>query len=125
MNRAKPKSPVSFETKLSDLIRAGLCRTPFQLEKEYKGVHLKAIIQGDGTVTVNNEVYDSLSTAGGMARKAVMGAQWRPTFPGQTAPQTNGWTFWKFQDPETGKLLEVDVLRQKYLKRSRPDLAKA
>jgi hypothetical protein len=76
-------------------------------------------------VTFNDEVYDSLSTAGGMARKCVIGAHWRPTFPGQTAPQTNGWTFRKFQDPETGKLLEVDVLRQKYLKRSRPELAKA
>jgi len=71
---------------------------------------LKAIIQGDGTVTLNGEAYDSLSMAGSMARKSAD--------PLILSPQTNGWTFWKFQDPETGKLLEIDVLRQKYLKRS-------
>lgn len=86
---------------------------------------MKAVIQNDGTVTVNGQAYDSLSTAGGMARKSVIGAQWRPTFPGQVAPQTNGWTFWKFRESETGKLIEIDVLRRKYLKGRLPDFAKA
>jgi hypothetical protein len=55
-----------------------------------------------------------------MARKSVIGSS-----PGRPYPQTNGWTFWKFQDSATGKLMEIDVLRQKYLKRSLPDLVKA
>jgi len=82
-------------------------------------VHLKAVVQTDGTVSVDGELYDSLSTAGGMARKSVIGAP-----PGRQYPQTNGWNFWKFRDAETGKLTEIDVLRQKYLK-GLPDYAKA
>ncbi len=31
--------------------------------------------------------------------------------------QSNGWRFWKYQDPETGKLEEVARLRQRLLKR--------
>lgn len=111
---------MTFETKLTDLIQAGLCQTPLQLEREYKGVHLKAVIQSDGTVSVSGEVYDSLSTAGGMARKSVIGSP-----AGKAYPRTNGWTFWKFRDTETGRLIEIDVLRQKYLKRRPPDFAKA
>ena len=120
MDKAKPKTPVSFEIKLSALIEAGLLRAPLQLEREYKGVHLKAVVQNDGTVSVNGEIYDSLSTAGGMARKSVIGSP-----SGRPYPQTNGWTFWKFRDSETGKLIEIDVLRQKYLKRKIPDIVKA
>ena len=120
VDKAKQKTPVSFETKLSALIEAGLFQAPLQLEREYKGVHLKAVVQNDGTVSVNGELYDSLSTAGGMARKSVIGSP-----PGKPYPQTNGWTFWKFRDSETGKLIEIDVLRQKYLKRKIPDSVKA
>ena len=120
VDKAKHKSPVTFETKLSDLIQAGLCQTPLQLEREYKGVHLKAVIHNDGTVGVSGESYDSLSTAGGIARKSGIGSP-----AGKPYPQTNGWTFWKFRDSETGRLIEIDVLRQKYLKRSLPGLAKA
>jgi hypothetical protein len=32
---------------------------------------------------------------------------------------TNGWTFWKFRDWQTAKLMEIDVLRQKYQRKSR------
>jgi hypothetical protein len=120
VDKAKQKPPVAFETKLSDLIQAGLCQPPLQLEREYKGVHLKAVVQSGATVSVSGEFYDSLSTAGGMARKSVIGSP-----SGRPYPQTNGWTFWKFRDPETGKLVEIDVLRQKFLKRKLPDLAKA
>ena len=96
------------------LIEAGIIHPPLDLEREYKGVHLKAAIQEDGTVVVDGKPYDSLSTAAGMARKSVIGAP-----PGRPYPQTNGWTFWRFRDPQTGKLLEIDDLRQKYLKRNR------
>jgi hypothetical protein len=120
VDKAKHKTPAAFETKLTDLIKAGLCQTPLQLEREYRGVHLRAVIQNDGAVGVSGESYDSLSTAGGMARKSVIGSP-----AGKPYPQTNGWTFWKFRDPETGRLIEIDALRQKYLKRRLPDFAKA
>ena len=51
--------------------------------------------------------YDSLSTAGGIARKSVTGAPL-----GQAYPQTNGWTFWFYRDAATGEL------RQQYLRRN-------
>ena len=114
VDQAKRKSPTSFDTKLADLIQAGFIQTPLHLERQYKGVHLKAAIQEDGTVVVDGKPYNSLSTAGSMARKSVIGAP-----PGRPYPQTDGWTFWRYPDPQTRKLLEIDVLRQKYLKRSR------
>jgi hypothetical protein len=114
VDQAKRKTPTSCDTKLSDLIEAGFIQTPLHLEREYKGVHLKAAIQEDGTVVVDGKPYNSLSTAGGMARKSVIGAP-----PGRPYPQTDGWTFWRYPDPQTGELLEIDVLRQKCLKRSR------
>ena len=46
-----------------------------------------------------------------MARKSVIG-----TARGVNT-QTNGWTFWRYQDPETGQLRFVDELRQQYLQR--------
>lgn len=119
-DQAKGKTPVSFDTKLSDLIQAGLIQTPLHLERDYKGVHLEAEIQADGAVTVTGESYDSLSTAGGMARRSVIGAP-----PGRPYPQTNGWTFWKYRDQETGNLLEINVVRQNYLKRTQRGSPKA
>ncbi|PWU08145.1 MAG: restriction endonuclease [Terriglobia bacterium] len=106
----KKKSLTNLEVRLTDLIAAGLINAPLGLEKEYKGVHLKAVVQTDGTVLLDSISYDSLSTAGGMARKSVIGSP-----PDRAYPQTNGWTFWKFRN-ESGKLMEIDVLRQQYLK---------
>jgi hypothetical protein len=60
-----------------------------------------------GPVTWNGATYDSLSTAGGMARKSIVGAP-----PGREYPQTNGWTFWRFRDTD-GHLAFVDALRQR------------
>ena len=95
-----------LRVQVMDLIRAGLISPPLELGREYKGVHLMATIQGDGSVIFDGEPYNSLSTAGGMARKSVIGAP-----PGRPYPQTNGWTFWKYRDTETGKLEEVNHLR--------------
>ena len=63
-----------------------------------------------GQVVWDGTPYDSLSTAAGMARKSVIGAP-----EGRAYPQTNGWAFWQFQDPETGRLCYIDELRQQYL----------
>ncbi len=56
--------------------------------------------------------YDSLSTAGGLACKSVVGAP-----EGHEYPQTNGWIFWQYLDPQSGHLLPIDSLRQQYLQR--------
>jgi predicted type IV restriction endonuclease len=107
--KKKPKPPVSIS--LGDLINAGLLKPPTDLECLYRKANLKAIIQADGTVLYGGSVYDSLSTAAGMARKSIVG-----TPAGRKYPQTNGWTFWKVRDPQTGEKKEIDALRQDYLK---------
>ena len=96
-------------TTVGNLVDAGLIRTPFRIEREYKGVHLTAAVRPDGKVEFDGQVYDSLSTAAGMARKSVVGAP-----AGRPYPQTNGWTFWMYSE-EDGDLREIDHLRQNYL----------
>lgn len=97
---------------LADLIDAGLVNPPFEVESSYRKGKLKAVVQQDGKVVYGGTSYDSLSTAGGMARKSIIGAP-----PGRKYPQTNGWTFWKFRDPQTGQLKEMDDLRQCFFKK--------
>jgi hypothetical protein len=53
-----------------------------------------------------------------------------PPQDGRRLYQTNGWTFWKYYDSQTGKLVEIDRLRRQYLKaeasrKSTPSLAVA
>lgn len=92
---------------IDDLISAGLLNPPVQLERNYKGVHLKAVLGEDGKVECNGHLYDSLSTAAGAARKSVLGGS--PTEP---HPQTNGWTFWMCANESGGELHEIDQLRK-------------
>jgi hypothetical protein len=96
--------------KVSDLIHANLVVPPLRLEKVYKGAHLEAEIQLDGTIVFDEVTYRSLSLAAAFARKSIIGAP-----EGRKYPQTNGWVFWRYHDKETGKLEEIDVLRQRYL----------
>lgn len=111
MHRRKkaPRSPKAGSVEVSDLIGAGLIVPPLELEKLYKGVRLTATVQPDGKVAFDGHPYDSLSTAAGMARKSIIGAR-----EGRRYPQTNGWTFWKFRDSKTGKLVKIDTLREQY-----------
>jgi hypothetical protein len=95
--------------KVSDLIAAGLIQPPLELETIYKKTRLTAMVQLDGTVLFNGQPYHSVSTVAGMARNAVSG----PPQDGRTYYQTNGWTFWKYRDPTTGDLTEIDHLRQR------------
>ena len=95
---------------LPNLIAAGLIKASLEVERNYKGVKLTALIQPDGAVSFEGEPYDSLSMAGAMARESVIGAP-----AGRPYPQTNGWTFWQFRDPKTGELHEMDSLRQEFL----------
>jgi hypothetical protein len=98
-----------------DLIRADLIQPPLRLEKEYKGRHLEAVIQQDGTILFDGQTYENPSPAAGFARKSIIGG---PT-GSKGYPSTNGWRFWKYHDPQTGRLEEINVLRQRYLTRQR------
>lgn len=102
--------PAVAEVTLSTLIAAGLITAPLEVFRTYKGVKLVATVQPDGRVAFGGQTYDSLSTAGGMARKSVIGAP-----AGHSYPQTNGWAFWQFRDPKTSQLRDMDSLRQEFL----------
>ncbi len=103
---APDKTPWRHVT-LKDLISSGIVALPLDIETTYKGQKLTARIEADGRVAWNGVTYDSLSIAGGMARKSIVGAP-----PGREYPPTNGWTFWRFRDSD-GSLAFVDVLRQR------------
>jgi hypothetical protein len=91
---------------LGQLISGGLVRVPLDIEHRFRGTDLTARIEGADRVVFNGVVYDSLSTAGGMARKSVTGSP-----PGRDYPQTNGWTFWEYRSPD-GTLHPLDDLRR-------------
>lgn len=96
---------------LGQLIDAGLVHVPLDLEHRYKGAELTARIEGADRIVFARQAYDSLSTAGGMARKSVVGA---PT--GRDYPQTNGWTFWEYRTTD-GALRQLDDLRKQFHER--------
>lgn len=96
---------------LGQLIAAGLVRVPLEIEHRYRGTDLTARIEGADRIVLNGAIYDSLSTAGGMARKSVAGAP-----QGRDYPQTNGWTFWQFRSPD-GTLRVLDDLRREFHER--------
>jgi Restriction Enzyme Adenine Methylase Associated len=96
---------------LDQLIDGGLVRIPFAIEHRYRGVELAARIEAARRIVFNGQEFDSLSTAGGVARKSVAGS-----FPGRDIPQTNGWTFWQFRGSD-GRLLELDDLRRELYQR--------
>ena len=98
------------EATLPNLIAAGFVKAPLELERTYKGVRLIASIQPSGTVSFGGETCATLSAAGGVARKSVLG-----TSPQEPPPAPNGWTFWLFRDPKTGNLRDVDSIRQEFL----------
>jgi hypothetical protein len=55
-------------------------------------------------VSFDEQLYGSLSVAGMMARRSIIGANRRA--------QTNGWTFGKYRS-EDGELREMDELRRR------------
>jgi len=97
---------------LRDLINAGLVTQGLALRKKYLGHEVSAHICADGSVQLGDHSYDSLSTAAGMARVEVKG----PPPDGRRFYQTNGWTFWEFED-ESGQRRPIDHLRKLYLRR--------
>jgi hypothetical protein len=104
---------------LAQLLEAGLLRLPVEVEHRYRGTDLIARIEGPSQVVFAGQVYDSLSTAGGIARRSVAGA---PT--GRPYPQTNGWTFWQYHRAD-GSLAYLDELRRHLYERKVVDLGEA
>jgi len=102
---------------LGQLITGGLVRVPFDIEHRYRGTNLSARIEDADRIVFDGAVYDSLSTAGGVARKSVAGP-----FPGRDIPQTNGWTFWEYRSTD-GARHPLDDLRRELYERKVVSLA--
>ena len=90
---------------LAQLVDTGRVTPPLEIFHRYKGVDLRATIDAPDRVLYAGDVYDSLSTAAGMARKSVVGDK-----PGRPYPQTNGWTFWEYRAAD-GSRRQLDALR--------------
>lgn len=114
--RKDRKPPEQVPATLRDLIDAGLIAPPLELETTYLGATLTAIVNSDASVVFQNQSFESLSVAAGMARKSVKG---QPP-DGRAYWQTNGWTFWKYRDRATGEWVEIDRLRREFVARHHP-----
>jgi hypothetical protein len=99
------------------LTEAGLIRPPLEIERRYLGVVLRARIVAADRIIVGTTEFDSLSTAGGVARKSVPGS---PTH--QPHPQTNGWTFWEVCATD-GTRRPLDAFRRELHERKIVNLA--
>jgi len=118
--RSKAAGPVGTPWRnvtMTDLFADASLQPPVDLQKAYKGVLLTGRIESDGQVSFGGKRYESLSTAAGQARKGVIGTQ-----DDRPYPQTNGWTFWHFQDKD-GSWQELDVLRRRFWAKQRDDKA--
>ncbi len=113
----RKKSPAFVGVTVTDLIQAGLLTPPVELVRDYKGNWLNATILDDGRVRFATTSYISLSMAASEARKTIIG-----TTPDRPYPQTNGWSFWQIRNPTSGKLEEIDTVRQKFLKKKVADV---
>ncbi|MCY3002588.1 MAG: type I restriction enzyme HsdR N-terminal domain-containing protein [Planctomycetota bacterium] len=112
-SEAPRKAPTLQTVTPMDLIRARLIKAPIELTRVYRGQTLVAELQPDGQVKVGGKLYDSLSTAGSVARGSVIGRDGEGNLPA-----TNGWTFWKYRCAD-GELRLIDHARQQFAERSR------
>ena len=88
-----------IEVSLADLISAGIVKSGRKIRASYKGTDYNGTIQKDGTVKVEGNVYDSLSTAGRAVQR--MG--------GNENPAVNGWAFFKVN--VEGEWVPISTLR--------------
>ena len=96
---------------LEHLIDAGSDAPPIRARAPVPRRRAQRADRDRDRIVFNGVTYDSLSTAGGVARNSVAGP-----FPGRDIPQTNGWTFWQFRRPD-GRLLALDDLRREFYER--------
>jgi hypothetical protein len=104
------RETASYDVTLKDLLDAGLVRPGLELRKIYLGTEVRASVESDGRVRVGSQIFKSLSVAGGIARTSVKG----PPTDGRPYYQTNGWTFWEYED-EAGHRRPINEIRKQYL----------
>jgi hypothetical protein len=102
--------PASYDVDVADLLEAGLIPSGAVLRKTYLGQEVTARVEPDGRIRFGSQIYKSLSTAAGAARVSVKG----PPPGGRRYYQTNGWTFWEFEE-KAGNWQEMQALRERFL----------
>ena len=86
------------------LIEAGVIKLPLEIEATLKGQRFVASVSIEGLIHMDEESYKSPSQAAGAACNKVKG----PPPNGKKYWNRNGWTFWKYRDPQTGKLEPIE-----------------
>jgi hypothetical protein len=93
--KTAPKTPVEKKAGKRTPALASLEVAPKELVATYKGTEHKATVNDDGTITVNDKVFNSPSRAG----KEITGRE------------VDGWTFWSYKK-EDGTLEKLNALRK-------------
>jgi hypothetical protein len=106
---------------LAEIVAEGLLRPPVHLMAQYRGRSLRATVQIDGSILLDGVPCASPSTAARLARKPFQ----EESVKGRRPPSTNGWTFWKLQDPASNEMVPLDTLRVRYVQRKKTEAERA
>jgi hypothetical protein len=101
----KPSKRQSGAVTMADLMAAGVLAAPLTLFRKYKGTRVQAALLAGGAVEFQGQRYGTCSAAAEAARMSVTGKR----------QNTNGWTFWQYQD-EGGKRRCLDDARKRLSK---------
>lgn len=102
------RQPGGSAVQLVDLVAAGRLARGDSLRARFHGIELKAVVEGDGQVRFEEQLYPSPSSAGDAAKTSVVG----PSYNGRTA----GWDFWRASDrKQDGLPVPLKVIRGRFL----------
>jgi len=93
----KPENVIPIDLKKKGVLPEGL-----KIYKEYKNIKLEAEIIENNKIKFNEKIYNSPSSA---AIAAIQSA-------GSNRRTINGWKFWKYKDPKTGKEERLNALKK-------------
>lgn len=93
----KPDLTTSERSNNKSILPVGL-----KIYKEYKNIGLEAEIIENNKIKFNGKIYNSPSSAAVAAIQST----------GSKRPTEDGWRFWKYKDPKTGKEELLDELRK-------------
>jgi hypothetical protein len=102
--RRSQKGKKHFGISLAKLFETGYLKPPIRLFRKYKNRIMEASLYPDGTVEFQGKRYPTCSTAAEIARSTVTGRRMN----------TNGWSFWQYEDSE-GKTETLLDVRERYM----------
>lgn len=106
--RRKLLSDAERAISLATLMERGLLQPGAVIRSTYGGGHHEAVLLGADRIRYNGEDYPSLSRAGEALKLALRG----PNLP-TSVRATDGWSFWRAIDRDTGRLISLRELRRR------------